>query len=150
MWGASDLRGQLDIREVRNTGAWFIFEDVGCYAQALLHDCSSERMGVYDFAASAVHEDGTILHGVKECGIYKVVRLRLCGNMQTDSIRLCSDFDGCCAALNTERHCAIDRTSLSDLRKQVEKKVVTDYLRPLQAPPGVSPVLKCWMELNEG
>ena len=24
----------------------------------------------------------------------------------------------------------------------------TDHLRPLQAPAGISPVLKCWMELN--
>lgn len=23
-----------------------------------------------------------------------------------------------------------------------------DYLRPLQAPVGVAPILKCWMELN--
>jgi len=48
----------------------------------------------------------------------------------------------------TARHCAIDRKSLSDLRKKVEKQVVTAYLRPLQAPPGVTPILKCWMELN--
>jgi hypothetical protein len=48
----------------------------------------------------------------------------------------------------TPRHCAIDRASLSDLRKRVEKQVVADYLRPLQAPVGVTPILKCWMELN--
>lgn len=49
---------------------------------------------------------------------------------------------------DTPRHCAIDRPSLSELRKKVEKQVVTDYLRPLQAPPGVKPLLKCWLELN--
>ena len=48
----------------------------------------------------------------------------------------------------TARQCAIGRKSLSDLRKRVEKQVVTDYLRPLQASPGVKPILKCWMELN--
>jgi len=37
---------------------------------------------------------------------------------------------------------------LSDLREQVEKQIVTDYLRLLPAPVGVTPVLKCWMELN--
>lgn len=49
---------------------------------------------------------------------------------------------------DTARHCAIGRQSLSELRKKVEKQVVTDYLRPLQAPVGVTPILKCWMELN--
>jgi superfamily II DNA or RNA helicase len=49
---------------------------------------------------------------------------------------------------DTPRRCAIDRVELSELRKKVEKQVVTDYLRPLQAPPGVTPILKCWMELN--
>lgn len=49
---------------------------------------------------------------------------------------------------DTPRHCAVDSKSLSDLRKKVERQVVTDYLRPLQAPPGVSPILKCWMELD--
>lgn len=48
----------------------------------------------------------------------------------------------------TPRHCAIDRALRSDLRKKVERQVVTDYLRPLQAPVGVAPILKCWMELN--
>ena len=48
----------------------------------------------------------------------------------------------------TPRHCALDRVALSDLRKKVEKQLITDHLRPLQAPAGISPVLKCWMELN--
>ncbi len=48
----------------------------------------------------------------------------------------------------TPRHCALDRAALSELRKKVEKQLVADHLRPLQAPAGVSPVLKCWMELN--
>jgi hypothetical protein len=49
---------------------------------------------------------------------------------------------------DTPRHCAIDRPKLSSLRQEVEKQVTRDYLRPLQAPPGVTPILKCWMELN--
>lgn len=48
----------------------------------------------------------------------------------------------------TERKCSIEKITLSDLRKKVEKQLVHDFLRPLQAPIGVSPVLKCWMELN--
>ncbi|MGH8020089.1 MAG: C-terminal helicase domain-containing protein, partial [Opitutaceae bacterium] len=49
---------------------------------------------------------------------------------------------------DTPRHCALDRAALSDLRKKVEKQLITDHLRPLQAPVGVTPILKCWMELN--
>ena len=49
---------------------------------------------------------------------------------------------------DTPRKTAIETTSLSDLRKKVEKHLIAEYLRPLQAPVGVSPVLKCWMELN--
>ena len=49
---------------------------------------------------------------------------------------------------DTARDCAIEKTTLSDIRKKIEKQLVTDYLRPLQAPVGISPVLKCWMELN--
>ncbi len=41
----------------------------------------------------------------------------------------------------TPRHCAMDRAALSELRKRVEKQVVNDYLRPLQAPVGVTPIL---------
>jgi superfamily II DNA or RNA helicase len=49
---------------------------------------------------------------------------------------------------DTARRCDIEKTTLSDIRKKVEKQLVTEYLRPLQAPVGISPVLKCWMELN--
>ena len=48
----------------------------------------------------------------------------------------------------TSRICAVSRALLSEMRKQVEKELVKEYLRPLQAPPGVNPILKCWMELN--
>ncbi|MBI5683476.1 MAG: DEAD/DEAH box helicase family protein [Verrucomicrobia bacterium] len=49
---------------------------------------------------------------------------------------------------DTARRCSFDRAALSELRKKVEKQIVTEFLRPLQAPVGVTPVLKCWMELN--
>lgn len=48
----------------------------------------------------------------------------------------------------TPRHCALDRALLSEIRQKAEKQVVTHFLRPLQAPPGVTPILKCWLELN--
>ena len=47
-----------------------------------------------------------------------------------------------------QRKTVVDRNTLSDLRKQVEKQLTAKFLRPLQAPLGVAPVLKCWMELN--
>jgi len=34
------------------------------------------------------------------------------------------------------------------LRKKVEKEITPAPLRALQAPPGVTPISKCWMEFN--
>ncbi len=52
------------------------------------------------------------------------------------------------STISTPRKTIIEQTVLSDLRQQVEKQLTTEFLRPLQAPVGVAPVLKCWMELN--
>ena len=49
---------------------------------------------------------------------------------------------------DTPRRTALDRAALSALRRKIEKELTTTHLRALQAPPGVTPVLKCWMELN--
>ena len=49
---------------------------------------------------------------------------------------------------DTPRLVKLEHTSLSDLRKKVEKQLTSEFLKPLQAPLGVVPVLKCWMELN--
>jgi hypothetical protein len=38
--------------------------------------------------------------------------------------------------------------SLRDLRLKVEKHIKNAYLKQVQAPVGVKPILKCWMELN--
>jgi hypothetical protein len=51
-------------------------------------------------------------------------------------------------APETPRHCTADRAKLADLRKKVERQVVQTVLKGLNAPVGVSPVLKCWMELS--
>ncbi len=48
----------------------------------------------------------------------------------------------------TSRKCAWSHADLSDLRKKAEKEIIKAHLRPLQAPPGVTPILKCWMELS--
>lgn len=48
----------------------------------------------------------------------------------------------------TPRSIKVERALLSELRGKVEKQLTAEFLRPLQAPLGVTPVLKCWMELN--
>jgi superfamily II DNA or RNA helicase/HKD family nuclease len=48
----------------------------------------------------------------------------------------------------TPRSCALDRTLLSEIRRKAEKQLTGDILRPLQAPVGITPILKCWMELH--
>ncbi|PAZ01714.1 MAG: hypothetical protein CAK85_01785 [Spartobacteria bacterium AMD-G5] len=35
-----------------------------------------------------------------------------------------------------------------DLSSAIEKEVRNKHLRPLQAPIGISPILKCWMEVG--
>lgn len=49
---------------------------------------------------------------------------------------------------DTPRHCVMERSALSALRGQVEHQLISEYLKPLQAPVGINPILKCWMELN--
>ena len=49
---------------------------------------------------------------------------------------------------DTPRHTSMDRTKLSELRAAAEKEATNKHLRPLQAPVGVSPILKCWMEVS--
>ena len=51
---------------------------------------------------------------------------------------------------STPRKCMIDENNLIDIRKKVEKYIKNSYLKRVDAPLGVKPILKCWMELNEG
>ena len=50
----------------------------------------------------------------------------------------------------TPRICTTEETTLLDIRKRVEKHVRNSYLKRVDAPVGVKPRLRCWMELNEG
>ena len=52
------------------------------------------------------------------------------------------------STLETPRRLAMEPASLRDLRLKVEKHIKNTYLKQVQAPVGVKPVLKCWMELN--
>jgi superfamily II DNA or RNA helicase len=49
---------------------------------------------------------------------------------------------------DTPRVCKFDHAALSKLREKAEKQLTQAHLRPLQAPIGVFPVLKCWMEIS--
>jgi hypothetical protein len=51
---------------------------------------------------------------------------------------------------DTPRRCTTDEKTLVDLRKKVETHIKNSYLKRVDAPVGVKPALKCWMELNEG
>jgi hypothetical protein len=48
----------------------------------------------------------------------------------------------------TTRKCTTEQKTLIELRGKIEKQIKNTYLRQVQAPVGVKPVLKCWMELN--
>jgi hypothetical protein len=49
---------------------------------------------------------------------------------------------------STPRQCAVAVPTLRDIRLKLEKHITQTYLKKVQAPVGVKPVLKCWMELN--
>jgi superfamily II DNA/RNA helicase len=49
---------------------------------------------------------------------------------------------------DTPRHCAIEQKTLREIRLAVEKHIKNSYLKRVQAPVGIKPILKAWMELN--
>ena len=46
------------------------------------------------------------------------------------------------------RRCVIEQATLSEIRGKIEKHIKNTFLKPMQAPVGVKPILKAWMELN--
>ena len=51
---------------------------------------------------------------------------------------------------NTKRKCTTDEKTLLEARKKVERHIKNSYLKRVDAPIGIRPLLKCWMELNQG
>ena len=49
----------------------------------------------------------------------------------------------------TPRRCTTAETTLLDIRKRIERYIKNSYLKRVDAPVGVKPRLRCWMELNE-
>ena len=50
----------------------------------------------------------------------------------------------------TPRQCTTEEKTLVEIRAKIEKHIKNSYLKRIDAPVGVKPSLKCWMELNEG
>ncbi len=50
----------------------------------------------------------------------------------------------------TPRLCTTEQKKLIDIRTNIEKHIKNTYLKRIDAPVGIKPSLKCWMELNEG
>ena len=50
----------------------------------------------------------------------------------------------------TPRKCTTEEKTLLDIRKKLQRHIKNSYLKRVDAPVGVRPALKCWMELNEG
>ena len=51
---------------------------------------------------------------------------------------------------DTPRRCTTEEKTLVEIRAKVEKHIKNSYLKRVDAPVGVKPALRCWMELNEG
>lgn len=51
---------------------------------------------------------------------------------------------------DTPRKCTTEEKTLAEIRGKVEKHIKNTYLKRVDAPVGVKPKLRCWMELNEG
>jgi superfamily II DNA or RNA helicase len=49
---------------------------------------------------------------------------------------------------DTQRHRAIADTTLSEIRSEIEKHIKNTYFKKVQAPVGVKPRLKAWMEVS--
>jgi hypothetical protein len=50
----------------------------------------------------------------------------------------------------TPRRCSTEEKTLVAVRSKIEKHIKNTYLKRVDAPVGVKPILKCWLELNEG
>jgi superfamily II DNA or RNA helicase len=64
----------------------------------------------------------------------------------TEGAEAIHEFVAC--VLTTPRRCQIEKGELLEARKVIEKHLKNAYLKRVQAPVGVKPVLSAWMELN--
>ena len=81
-------------------------------------DAGETRWYLYDLAAGTISEDAA--------GIAEFIR----------------------CAPETSRHCTLPQAELSEVRKKIDKHITNTYLKAMDAPMGVGPVLRAWMELS--
>lgn len=69
-----------------------------------------------------------------------------------DAGRILEDTDPILAAIRTlpatPRRTVIESETLAEVQKKIEKHIHATWLKRMQAPVGVKPILKCWLELN--
>jgi hypothetical protein len=49
---------------------------------------------------------------------------------------------------STPRNCTMAQHTLVEIRQKIEKHITNTYLKRIDAPVGVKPALRCWMELS--
>ena len=49
---------------------------------------------------------------------------------------------------DTPRRCLLEQATLAEIRDKVARHIKNTFLKRMQAPVGVHPILTCWMELN--
>lgn len=103
-----------------------------CYARPALDKLASENEGE-DFWSIEAGDVRWYLYDIKT------------GHIAEDAPHII-DFIRCLP--ETRRQLEIPQSTLSDIRTKIEKHIKKTYLRKVQAPIGIEPVLKTWMELN--
>ena len=81
-------------------------------------DYGASRWYLYDIASEQISEDAPEINAVVRCDA------------------------------STPRRTEISQATLTEIRQRIEKQIKNTYLKQVQAPVGVKPVLKAWMELN--
>lgn len=99
-------------------GAFFCYRLPGKTAEGEWTDAAGfTKWYYYDFADGAIYDNAPEIHRVIEC------------------------------AADTPRQAILDQQVLRDARKALDKHIRNSYMKSVQAPVGVKPVLIAWMEL---
>jgi hypothetical protein len=53
------------------------------------------------------------------------------------------------SSVTTPRKTELPTKTLSEIRNEVERHITNSYLKRIDAPVGVAPELRCWMEVNQ-
>ncbi|HLG16054.1 MAG TPA: helicase-related protein [Blastocatellia bacterium] len=86
-------------------------------------------------------DEWSIAAGITQWYLYDLATEK----MLEDAMQI-SGFIRCTPA--APRHCLIEHATLAEIRAKIEKHIKNSYLKKVQAPVGVKPTLKAWMELS--